>query len=526
MGKAELRSQSIERIKLWRNDWPLFMKEAFGVFLDDEQVEVLRAIQNSQRVSVVSGTSRGKDFVAAAAAMCFLYLTPEFNTKGELVKNTKVFLTAPTSNQIETILMPGISHLFNKAKTNGFNLPGKLLSDRVSFDPYREWFLKAFKADDNNHEAWTGLHAANIMFVITEATGISDNIFQALEGNLHGNFKILLAFNPNTNLGYAAKSQSSERWTKFRLNCLNAINVTAKEDIIPGQVSYQTIKEFVEDHCLKISKDEIAEAEDDFEFEGQWYRPNDFFRIKVLGKFAKVAEDVLIPPQWVEKAQENWKKFYLGKDPLLTQLPDKLILGVDVAGEGRDSTAYCYRFGNVVRNIHTRNSGGVAEHPQIAGKIINELNVYPKSVASIDTIGEGASVYPLVTQEGGLWGRVYSCKFSYAAKDRDGEGRPLKDHTGQRTFKLMRDYLYWSIRDWLDPRNNNNPCLPPDDRLKEELCEFKWRFLSNGSIQVEGKDEVKKRLGRSPDKSDSLANTFYPIREPIGYITKEMLGVY
>ena len=74
----------------------------------------------------------------------------------------------------------------------------------------------------------------------------------------------------------------------------------------------------------------------------------------------------------------------------------------------------------------------------------------------------------------------------------------------------MRAYLYWALRDWLDPKNKTGAALPPDAELSKDLTETQWKFLSNGKIQIEAKEEIKKRLKRSPDKGDSLANTFWP----------------
>lgn len=54
--------------------------------------------------------------------------------------------------------------------------------------------------------------------------------------------------------------------------------------------------------------------------------------------------------------------------------------------------------------------------------------------------------------------------------------------------------------------------LPPDSKFFEEATEIRWWFRSDGRIIIEPKDDIKKRLGRSPDKFDALANTFYPIR--------------
>jgi hypothetical protein len=52
--------------------------------------------------------------------------------------------------------------------------------------------------------------------------------------------------------------------------------------------------------------------------------------------------------------------------------------------------------------------------------------------------------------------------------------------------------------------------LPPDERLEEELCAPKWKHLANGTIQIESKDEIKKRLGRSTDSADAVIQAFRP----------------
>ena len=74
----------------------------------------------------------------------------------------------------------------------------------------------------------------------------------------------------------------------------------------------------------------------------------------------------------------------------------------------------------------------------------------------------------------------------------------------------MRAYCYWAVRDWLNPKNGFGAALPPCDKLMEEATETKWFFMSDGRIAIEKKDEIKKRIKRSPDYFDSLANTFYP----------------
>ena len=57
---------------IWRKDWCLFAEMVLHANLDEEQKAVLRSVQFNPRTAVASGTSRGKDYVAAAAALCFM----------------------------------------------------------------------------------------------------------------------------------------------------------------------------------------------------------------------------------------------------------------------------------------------------------------------------------------------------------------------------------------------------------------------------------------------------------------------
>ena len=260
--KNIIRQKGLGLIDAWRADWNKFVSEAFGVYLDPEQQAILSSVQHNRRTSVASGTARGKDFVAACAAMSFLYLTPRWrrnaNGEVELAENTKVALTGPTDRQVKNIMMPEISRLYNRAKARGILLPGRLTTADIRTD-YAEWFLTGFKADEHNHEAWSGFHAVHTMFVVTEATGIGDDTFAAIEGNLQGDSRILLVFNPNTTIGYAAKSQKGDRWTRFCLNNLTAPNVVEKRIVIPGQVDYEWVVDKVENWCTPIDESDVLE---------------------------------------------------------------------------------------------------------------------------------------------------------------------------------------------------------------------------------------------------------------------------
>lgn len=499
-----LRQRGIDLVNSWRQDWNKFLREAIGANLDPEQQAIVSAVQHSPRVSVVSGTARGKDYIAACCAVCFLYLTPRWDSNRNLIENTKVALTAPTDRQVKNIMMPEVSRLHDKAKARGIVLPGRVTADRIVTES-KEWFLTGFKADENNHEAWSGFHAVHTMFIITEASGVSDNIYDAIEGNLQGDSRILLVFNPNTTIGYAARSQKGNRWAKFRLNNLTAPNILQKRIVIPGQVDYPWLVDKLESWCIPIRPDEATEEQDDFEFEGRWYRPEDLFRKKVLGKFPKVGDDVLIPQQWIEAAQERWKQAR-GQEP--PERGETRMLGVDVAGMGRDATCYVERMGAWVSEFDCHNSGGTADHMEVAGRIAAKRRRQPFMFVAIDTIGEGAGVYSRCREVEDKPEYIISCKYSEWGGNNPDK---MRDITGEYRFVNMRAYLFWCVRDWLNPKNHTGAMLPPDDLFMEEATEIRWFFRSDGKIQIEPKEDIKKRIGRSTDRFDALANTFYPL---------------
>lgn len=486
----------VDLYEAWRNDWCLFAKDVLHVNLDDEQKAILTAVQNNPRVSVMAGTARGKDFVGAVAALCFLYLTPRFDEAGRLVENTKVALTGPTGRQIVNIMYPEVVRLFNNAKI----LPGRLVATDIRTD-WEEWFLTGFKADDTNQEAWSGFHAVNTMFVITEATGVSDLTFNAIEGNLQGNSKILCIANPNTSVGYAARTMTSTRWKTFRLDDLKAPNVVKKKIIIAGQVDWEWVNDKVNTWCERITRSAFDEGKGDFEWKGDdgkyhVYRPNDLFRVKVRGMFPEVSEDVLIPPYWIELANKRWDEL---KSKNLVKT-DVRKIGVDVAGMGTDSSCICERMGNFVVDFERHYGQGEAKHMELVGKTRQRMK--GNSQVFIDTIGEGGAVVSRLN-ELGYKNKVFPVKGSFSAVG-------LHDVTGMHEFKDMKAYLYWAVRDWLNPINETGAALPRESSIAKECTQIRYMILSNGKIQIEDKKELRKRLGASPDDFDALSFTFFP----------------
>ena len=481
--------------------WNEFAADVLGVTLDPDQKQILSAIQQKSRVSVRSGHARGKDYIAAVAAMCFLYLEAP----------CKVICTAPTDRQVINIMMAEITKLQLNAK---YPMGGTPTVSTIRHAP--DWFLIGFKASDTDHTSWTGFHSPRIFIIATEADGLNDNTWNAIEGLMTGGgAKQMLAFNPNQQKGYSYKSTSDPDFASFALNCLNAPNVIEKRIIYPGQVDYDWVAKQVRDHTTEIKNGDLYNPTDhDFEWEGKRYRPDDFFRVRVLGEYPKESENVLIHDAWIEAAFDRWREWFNAGEK---RNGDPLMLGVDVAGMGRDNTVFAHRRDNIVERINKHNSpsNDARHHMIIAGKIKHELEVEDERYAEqcketkrrfepawspIDTIGEGAGVYSRLKEQGV---NVISAKGSFSSEE-------LTDVTGEYRFMNMRSYLWWAVRDALDPKLGIDLALPPSVELKQDLSGISWRLNSSGKVQVASKEEMLKTLPRSRDWGDGVRFTFWP----------------
>jgi hypothetical protein len=85
-------------------------------------------------------------------------------------------------------------------------------------------------------------------------------------------------------------------------------------------------------------------------------------------------------------------------------------------------------------------------------------------------------------------------------------------------FKTVRDESYWILREALQPSSKGKQRikLPDDKELINQLTSIKFKYSSDGRIKIEGKDEMKKRGLKSPDKADALVMALYFTKEGLG----------
>ncbi len=215
-------------------------------------------------------------------------------------------------------------------------------------------------------------------------------------------------------------------------------------------------------------------------------------RSKMLyGDFSAGREDdpwQVIPTAWVQSAQARWLDRRKPDLPMTT-------LGVDVARGGADSTVLSPRFGTWFAEQVSHPGKSTPDGPAVVGAILRVLNGERPSI-NVDVIGVGSSVYDHLRAK-----RLNACPMHAS------ERSSAKDKAGQLTFRNRRAEWWWKLREALDPVDGEDLALPPDRGLLADLCAPRWKMSAQG-VQIESKDDIIKRIGRSPDKGDSLVYAY------------------
>ena len=210
-------------------------------------------------------------------------------------------------------------------------------------------------------------------------------------------------------------------------------------------------------------------------------------RSKLLyGDFHAGREDSIwqiIPTAWVEQAQARWQ-------PVPPREMDAL--GVDPSRGGKDQFCICPRHGTWFAPV-VAIEGYDVPSGAVGAQYVIEAWQEPAEIG-IDVIGVGASTYDSLEQIG--WA---SCAALNSAEGSDARDRK----TGRLGFINKRAEFWWSLRESLDPESGDNLAIPPDPELLADLCAPRWSFRS-WKIQVESKEDIKKRIGRSPGRGESL----------------------
>lgn len=194
----------------------------------------------------------------------------------------------------------------------------------------------------------------------------------------------------------------------------------------------------------------------------------------------------VIPTAWVRLAQKRWTERmpYHENHPMTA-------LGIDVARGGKNKTTISRRYDLWFAPLIKYPGVETPDGPTAAAKV--KLAHKDHARANIDVIGWGASAYDSLKGTPHL--AVTPVNNSTPTK--------MMDRSGKFRLVNVRAASYWSLREALDPEFGQELMLPPDAEMVADLTCVRWRLQGDGII-LESKEELIKRLGRSPDCGDSV----------------------
>jgi len=221
----------------------------------------------------------------------------------------------------------------------------------------------------------------------------------------------------------------------------------------------------------------------------------------LYGDFTSGMEDdawQTIPSEWVRAAQRRWLKHPANQilhsnEPYGGQYrPTMTSIGVDVSRGGQDESVitivYDHEFYDEIEAIPGHL---VPDGPSLGTEILKLRKNY--APVHIDAIGVGTSVVD--------WLEGQNIQVEPITGNEKGLGR---DSSGKFSYKNKRAEIWWNFREALDPKNTSKICLPPDGQLLSDLCAPLFKINEGNVLQIESKVDIKKRLGRSPDRGDSV----------------------
>ncbi len=442
-------------------------KEYFGEFVRGKNITwqqwiILLMVENAikgeskRKISVVSGHGIGKDACLSWLIIWYLFCH----------QNAQVPTTAPTGELMHDVLWKEIKVWLDKMPPT--------LSDffewttghvRIKESP-ETWFARARTARKEAPEAIAGVHGDYVMIAVDEASGVAEEIYKSAEGSLTGeNVLVILIGNGTRNEGYFYDTHHaySYMWQIARFDSNDSPIV--EEDFISGIVDKYGID-------------------------------SDEYKIRVSGDFP--SSEQMDEKGWIPLISEH----QINQVSFDTQFTGRIKLGIDPSGEGDDTTIWKGRDNFIEKTIAKEN---VSTSKTIAIKTVELIDHFQLNSFDvvIDNFGEGANV----------------SKEVMSIRPKDGKVSPYQtrgvnwgdDATDKDTYLNKRAECYFRLRNWLLKGG-----AVTDDSTKREIIGIKYRNNLQGRKQIMDKPNRKKILGKSPDRADALALTFYDEEEIAG----------
>jgi len=399
------------------------------------------AIREKKPIIIPSGHAQGKDWISSSIGLWFLYN----------YYPSKVIITAPTDRQVKEIMWAEVEKRWNNAKVP---LDGRLLTCKVDIE--EDWFMLGFttKETGNMTGKFQGFHSPNIMALVSEAQAVPDQIFQQLDGILTSDNSLLVQIgNPLRTTGTFAKAiKNTTDNIVICLSCLDSPNYMHQQNIIPGMASYDWVekmrKKYGPEHPI-------------------WFG-------RVLGQLPPTSIDSVFNPDLVDNMVNIHPRII---KRLVTVVCDPARFGDD------DIVIYGMVSGRVVKQ-HIQQQ---APADAVCSHILQMVKAIGANQIDVDGDGLGGPIIDFLHKMKPANVRLNELRAGAKAEDEEHYQNAKSEWWMYAKEQAEKGFV----------------SIPDDEYLKEELLETKYFFNNKGKIQIEKKDDIKERIGRSPDRADA-----------------------
>lgn len=434
-----------------------------------------------RKISIRSGHGIGKSATCTWIALWFLLCFFDSQTA----------VTAPTTGQMHDVLWKELSIWINR-------MPGDVKKlyqwqrdyVRVAYNP-ESWFARAKTSTKENTEAMAGVHGEHVLIMADEASGVPNQVYETAEGALtSSNVLVILISNPTQTTGYFYDThhKDARAWQLFAFD---------------SEESPLVDKKFVADKERRHGRD------------------SEEFGIRVKGKFPKSGsmDDggyiQLIPLEKVSiRLKSDFEIPFIGRT----------ILGVDPAGEGKDTATFVLRDRfkmELIDEMPTSNDKEIAE------RILtfkDRYKILPEDIV-VGAFGTGADVGKEIALAGAKARQafeIYTVMEGDSPEKQEGYNsqffeRMPDEFTNPEAkpedlvdlYANMRALMYFRLRKWIFAGGMWVDSSNVDNSAFAEQCSvirYKRTLLGN-KIQLMSKKEMKKLGFASPNITDAAALT-------------------
>lgn len=432
--------------------------DRLGEHVWSKQREVMQALRDHRRIAVQSCHGVGKSHIASRAVAWWLDAHPP--------GSAFVVTTAPTFPQVRAILWRYI----RQAHRAG-DLPGKV--NQTEWHLGGELVAFGRKPADHDESAFQGIHARYVLVIIDEACGVPEQLWVAADAlTTNDDCRMLAIGNPDDPSSHFRRVCAPESsWHTIKISAFDSPNFTGEH--VPAEL-----------RNLLISRSWAEEKAD------EWGEDNPIYRAKVLGEFS--ADN----PTSVVRASDIAACRIRPDTPRTDDELAPVELGVDVGGGG-DETVIRERRGMVAGREWREHS----DQPHtIAPMVLRAIRETGATAVKVDEIGVGRGLIgelQNLRSEGRHDAHIVGVNVAAQARD-------------PNQFENVRAELWWEVGRLLSQRREwDLASMANADTTVAQLLEPQWEIGPTGKIRIEKKDEIRKRLGRSPDNADALLLAYY-----------------